>query len=294
MLVALVACSSTPSRAASPSALGDDAITVGSFDFAESEVLAEIYGQALEGGGYKVQRAFDLGPRELVAPALSRGLVELVPEYAGAALLFSSLGASLPTPDARATRDTLARVLEASHVTALAPARAQDANTFVVTGRTAERESLRKLSDLAGVARELTFGGPPECPSRAQCLAGLERVYGLKFKEFVRLDAGGPVTRQALKDGYVDVALLFTTDPSIKRDGLVELVDDRQLQPAENVIPLIRTEVVDRFGTGPRTVIDAVSARLTTGALTELNAQLERGETPAAVAARWLKLEGLR
>ena len=83
----------------------------------------------------------------------------------------------------------------------------------------------------------------------------------MKFKEFVRLDAGGPVTRQALKDGYVDVALLFTTDPAIERDGLVELVDDRGLQPAENVIPLVRTEVVERFGPELVKLIDAVSAR---------------------------------
>jgi osmoprotectant transport system substrate-binding protein len=294
MLVALAACGSTASRVTSASALDDDTITVGSFDFAESEVLAEIYSQVLERGGYRVQRAFGLGPRELVAPALSRGLVELVPEYAGTALQFSSLGASRPTADARATHDSLVRALETSHVTALAPAPAQDANTFVVTRRTAARLGLRKLSDLADVARELTFGGPPECPSRPHCLAGLERVYGLKFKEFVRLDAGGPVTHQALKDGYVDIALLFTTDASIPRDGLVELVDDRRLQPAENVIPLLRTEVIDRFGAGPKQVIDAASARLTTAVLSELNAQIASGMSVAAVATGWLKLEGLR
>jgi osmoprotectant transport system substrate-binding protein len=294
LLVALVACSSTPSEPTSSSALGDDAITIGSFDFAESAVLAEIYSQALEGGGYHVRRAFDLGPRELVAPALARGLVELVPEYAGTALHFSSLGGSLATADVRATHDTLSRVLETRHVTALAPAPAQDANTFVVTRQTADRKRIRTLSDLAGIAHELTFGGPPECPSRAQCLAGLERVYGLKFKEFVRLDAGGPVTRQALKDGYVDIALLFTTDPSIKRDRLVELVDDRHLQPAENVIPLVRTEVVDRFGPGLVKLIDSVSARLTTAVLSDLNAQIASGKTETAVANGWLKAEGLR
>jgi osmoprotectant transport system substrate-binding protein len=294
-LVALASCSSTPSeRSSSSSALGDNAITVGSFDFAESDLLAEVYSQALERGGYHVQRAFHLGPREFVAPALARGLLELVPEYAGAALQFSSLGGRAATGDVRASRDGLVQSLARHHVTALSPAPAQDANAFVVTRETATREGLRTLTDLARVASGLTFGGPPECPSRSQCLLGLERVYGLRFKEFVRLDAGGPVTRQALKDHYVDVALLFTTDPAIARDGFVELVDNRGLEPAENVIPLVRTEVIARFGRKVVNVIDAVSARLTTAALTDLNAQVASGRTMAAVAAGWLKGEDVQ
>jgi osmoprotectant transport system substrate-binding protein len=293
IFVALVGCSSTSSPKTSSSALNDNAITVGSFDFAESEVLAEIYGQALESDGFRVRRAFDLGPRELVAPALTRGLLELVPEYAGTALQFASLGRESPTADVRATRNSLVQTLRERHVTALEPAPAQDANAFVVTRETAARYGLRTLSDVAKFASELTFGGPPECPSRPLCLAGLERVYRLKFKEFVRLDAGGPVTLQALKDRYVDVALLFTTDPAIDRDDLVELADDRDLQPAENVIPLVRTELVERFGPEMVKLVDAVSARLTTAGLSDLNAQIANGKTEAAVAADWLKAENL-
>jgi osmoprotectant transport system substrate-binding protein len=294
ILVALVGCSSSPNRPASSSALSDDAITVGSFNFAESELLAEVYSQALERGGFHVRRAFRLGPRELVAPALSRGLVEFVPEYAGTALTFSSLGSSVPTAGAQATHDSLVRALAQHHVTALAPAPAQDANAFVVTHDTATRLRIRTLSDMARRASTLTFGGPPECPSRRQCLPGLELVYGLRFKDFVRLDTGGPVTRQALKDGYVDVALLFTTDPSIERDHLVELADDRGLQPAENVVPLVRTEVVDRFGPELVSVVDAVSERLTTEELSDLNAKVDSGKTAAAVAAAWLKSASVR
>lgn len=293
ILVALVGCSSTANHPRSSSALGDNAITVGSFNFAESKVLAEIYSQALEGGGFHVVRAFDLGPREFVAPALTRGLLELVPEYAGTSLLFSSLGTKVATADAQETRATLIRTLAASHVTALEPAPGQDANTFVVTSATANRERLHTLSDVARVASELTFGGPPECPTRPQCLAGLEDVYGLKFKSFVRLDTGGPVTRQALQDGYVDVALMFTTDPAIKREGLIELFDDRALQPSENVIPLVRTEAVERFGPEMVKLVDAVSERLTTAAVTDLNARVGRGKSDAVVAAEWLKTEGL-
>jgi len=293
-LVAVAGCTSSARNTATTNALGDNEITVGSFDFTESEVLAEIYSQALEAGGYRVKRAFDLGPRELVSPALSRGLIEFVPEYAGTALHFDSLGKESSTGDVGLTHARLAATLAPNHVTALTPAPAQDANTFVVTRATAARERLRSLSDLAPIASGMALGGPPECPSRPQCLLGLERVYGLKFKQFVRLDTGGPVTRKALEEGYVDIALLFTTDPAIERDRLVELIDDRKLQPSENVVPLLRQEVVDRFGSQVVTLVDAVSARLSTAALTDLNAQVERGQSTAVVASAWLQREGLR
>jgi osmoprotectant transport system substrate-binding protein len=295
-LVALVACTSpSPSPAsASRSALGDDTITVGSFNFAESELLAEIYSQALEGGGYRVRRAFRLGPRELVAPALAQGLVEFVPEYAGTALQFLSLGQASATSAIASTHDALVRTLQRRHVTALASAPAVDANAFVVTRQTADDNRLRKLSDLAAIAPRLTFGGPPECASRALCLLGLQRVYGMRFKEFVGLDAGGPVTRQALRDRHVAVALLFTTDPALTTGGFVELADDLGLQPADNVTPLVRTEVVDRWGPSLVRSIDAVSLHLTTDALRSLNAQVADGREVAVVANSWLKAEVVR
>ena len=246
-LLAAAGCGGAGPRP-SPSALGDDAITVGSFDFAESRLLAEIYSQALERDQFPVQRALSLGPREFVAPALSRGLLEVLPEYAGTALQFHSLGSAAPSVDSSATLVALTRALEGSSLRALAPAPAQDANAFVVTPEVAERFGLRTLSDVARVAPQLTLGGPPECPSRPTCLLGLRQVYGLEFKRFVPLDAGGPVSLQALLAGDVDVALLFTTDPAITQKGLVELVDDRHLQPAENITPLVRTEVVDSVG----------------------------------------------
>jgi osmoprotectant transport system substrate-binding protein len=293
LLLTVLGCASSSSpttgQADSP-ALSDNAITVASFDFAESRLLAEIYSQALEAGGYRVRRAVGLGPREFVAPALSRGLVELVPEYAGAALQFLSLGADAPTASVAATHEALRRAAARGHITTLAPAPAQDANTFVVTRETATDKQLDRLSDLAGVAADLTFGGPPECPTRALCLAGLEEVYGLSFKEFVRLDTGGPVTHQALQNGNVDIALLFTTDPAIGDADLVELADDRGLQPAENITPLIRTEVVDRWGPPLTALIDGVSEGLTTRGLRELNGQVAAdGADLPAIAARWLR-----
>jgi len=291
-MLLLAACSSGSVDPASRVAPNDGTVTVGSFDFAENELLAELYSQALEAGGYDVRRAFKLGPREFVSPALARGLVDLVPEYAGTALAFLSLGSVAPGPDVAATHADLVRTLAQGDLTALAAAPAQDTNTFVLTRPTAERLKVSTLSDLAAAAPQLTFGGPPECPTRPYCLAGLERVYGLRFKEVVPLDAGGPLTRQALHEGGVDVALLFTTDPAVGEDFL-ELVDDRRLQPADNVTPLVRREVVARAGPRLSQVVDSVSGRLSTDALRALNAMVEEGVDVPAVAAAWLRAQGL-
>jgi osmoprotectant transport system substrate-binding protein len=287
-------CSGGSSDRPSASALGDDVITVGSFDFAESRLLAEIYSQALEGGQYRVHRALSLGPREFVTPALSRGLLELVPEYAGTAVQFLSVGTAEPSMDAAVTHDALVRSLAGGPLLALAPSPAQNANAFVVTAQVAQRFGLRTLSDLARAAPQLVLGGPPECPSRPVCLPGLERVYGVAFQRFVPLDPGGPISRQALLAGDVDVALLFTTDAAITQQGLVELVDDRHLQPAENVTPLVRAEVVARWGPGLVALLDDVSQHLTTERLRQLNADVAAGSEPAAVAAEWLATERLR
>jgi osmoprotectant transport system substrate-binding protein len=291
-LAASAACGANANDQPTPSALGDDAVTIGSFDFAESVLLGEVYGQALESKGIAVRREFDLGPRELVAPALDQGLVELVPEYAGTALGFFSLGGQQATADAAATHDALVKSLRGHPITALASAPAQDANTFVVTKAVAEEHGLRTLSDVAGVDDQLTFGGPPECPSRPLCLGGLQSTYHLDFDAVLTLDVAGPKTREALRDGDVDMALLFTTDPAIGSDGLVELTDDRGLQPAENVTPLVRTEVVDRWGPSLVDALDAVSSRLTTEELRNLNARAT-GREAAAVAREWLIQQGL-
>src|SRR4051794_25951319 len=275
--------------AGAPSTLDDDVVTVASFDFAESRVLAEVYSQSLEAAGFTVERAYGLGPREFVGPALDAGLVELVPEYAGTAAEFYSVGAAHADDDVAATHDQLVAALAGDPIVALAPAPGQDANTFVVTRATAQRLHVSTLSDLAHVHARLTLGGPPECPSRPLCLAGLDDVYGLAFDRFLGLDAGGPLTVQALREGHIDVGLLFTTDPILDDPDFVELADDRRLQPAENVTPLIRAELVDRWGTKITGVVDAASAGLTPGAVRGLTREL--GDNAAAVTsvvAAWL------
>jgi osmoprotectant transport system substrate-binding protein len=293
-IASLAACSSAPSPRPSSSALGDDAITVASFNFPESELLADVYATALRKGGYDVRTARALGPRELVDPALARGLVELVPEYSGTALQFLSLGRAKSTPDVAASHARLEQTLRGSTMTALAPSPAQDANAVVVTPATAEKYRLRTVSDLERVAGRLTFGGPPECPSRPLCLQGLRAKYGLHFRSFLTLDAGGPLTRQALEQGQIDVGLMFTTEPLLVNGGLIELRDDRALQPAENVTPLMHRQTVRRFGPELVRLVNRVSSRLTTSELRTLNALVAMGERPSVIASRWVEQEDLR
>jgi osmoprotectant transport system substrate-binding protein len=144
------------------------------------------------------------------------------------------------------------------------------------------------------VAPRLVFGGPPECPERAYCLRGLQRAYGLRFKAFIPLDAGGPLTLQALEAGSIGVALLFTTDPGIPARHLVILADDRGLQPAENITPLVRKDVIVRYGPRLVALLNKISARLDTGTLRALDAQVELdGHGPRPVARAWLRVHGL-
>ena len=269
-------------------------ITVGSFDFPESVLLADMYGDALKAKGFPVRIQPDLGSRELLDPALMNGLIQLVPEYAGSALQVISLGRQSATSDVMATNMALTELMADRGVVAGLPAAAQDANAIVVRAATAARYGLRSIADLARVAPGLVFGGPPECPGRAYCLPGLKQAYGLRFKTFIPLDAGGPLTLQALTAGDVDVALLFSTDPSISARHLMVLADDRGLQPAENVTPLVSRDVVARYGAGLVAALNAVSARLSTVALRALDAQVEiHGQDPRQVAGGWLRAQGL-
>jgi osmoprotectant transport system substrate-binding protein len=268
-------------------------ITVGAFDFPESVLLAHIYGDALKAKGFPVRVLPGLGSRELVDPALMSGLIQLVPEYAGSALQFNSLGRQSATSDVMATSKALTELMADRGVVAGLPAAAQNTNAIVVRAATAARYGLRSIADLARVGPRLTFGGPPECPGRAYCLPGLKQTYGLRFKTFIRLDAGGPLTLQALTEGNVDVALLFSTDPSISARHLVVLADDRGLQPAENVTPLVSRNVVMRYGASLVAALNAVSARLGTAALRALDARVEiHGQDPGRVADSWLRAQG--
>jgi osmoprotectant transport system substrate-binding protein len=268
-------------------------ITVGSFNFPESVLLAHIYASALAAKGFPVRVLPDLGTRELVEPALMTGLVQLVPEYTGSALNFISLGRRPATSNAAQTYRYLARSAARRGLVAAQPAPAQDANAIVVTAATAARYHLRSIADLAK-APPMVFGGPPECAERADCLPGLKRTYGLRFAGFAPTDAAGPLTVQALASGQIGVGLLFTTNPAIPRQKLVILTDNRALQPAENITPVVRRATVDRYGPRLLAALDAVSARLTTPVLRTLNARMELGGLdPRKVADEWLQAQAL-
>jgi osmoprotectant transport system substrate-binding protein len=298
LLIALQPACTLSLQAKGPSSpvvvTGDDEITVASFNFSESELLAEIYAQALESKGFAVRRAMNLGPRELVEPALQRGLIEFVPEYLGTALEFLQPGSQATSADLEASRQRFIEALRTKGVDVLASAPAEDANALAVTAQTAARFGLKTTSDLIRVAPQLVLGGPPECPSRPLCLPGLESTYRLRFKAFKPLDVSGPVTAGELAAGQVDVAVLFTTDGAIPARGFIVLDDDQQLQPAENVTPVVRQEVVARFGPPFTDLIDAISAELTTIVLQGLNRLMSVGpRTPADVAGAWLRSKSL-
>jgi osmoprotectant transport system substrate-binding protein len=267
-------------------------ITVASFDFDESRVLGELYTQAIAARGLRVERLVAAAPREVVQPALEQGLVDVVPEYTGTALEFLNKGAHEASADGDATYARLQAALAPRRLVALQPASAQDQNGIAVSKVTADRLGLASISDLQTRAGTLVFGGPPECPNRPLCLAGLRSTYGLRFKEFRSLDAAGPYTLGALRDGTIGAALVFTTTPALADGDVVLLTDDRQMQPAEHVVPVVRASSLARY---PKLApaLDAVSAQLTTADLVDLNRAVERGEEPAAVAARWLRGHGL-
>jgi osmoprotectant transport system substrate-binding protein len=281
----LTACGGGRTNTAGPGT----AVRVASFDFAESKVLAELYAQALERAGIPVVRRIGLASREEVEPALEQGMVDLVPEYTGTALTFLEAGGQPATSDAPATYGLLQSALASRGVTALVPSPAADQNALAVTRATADRLHLSRVSDLSPVASSLVLGGPPECPQRQFCLPGLTSVYGLRFKSFRPLDTAGPLTVGALQGNEIDVALLFTTTAEVDTAGFVLLEDDRGLQPADNVVPVVRSAVIERYGSRVSDALDRVSAQLTSADLRGLNHQVAvEGRAPADVARGWM------
>ncbi len=288
VLASVAGCGgSTPTQADDTQASG---LRVASFDFAESTLLAELYAQVVEESGVPVVRLGPIGPREIIAPAMELDRIDLVPEYLGTALQY--VGSTEANPDTSSAWAELAERLADRGLTALEPSPAEDKNAIVVTNETARREELANISDLADVVQEQRFGGPAECSDRPLCLLGLERVYGLHFAEFVP-QRSLAFTAEALRRGEIDVGLMFSTASELDDGDLVELIDDLQMQPAENVVPVIRIDAVERWGPELVVAIDAVSHRLTTGDLRTLNKRLADGEPVEEVARSWLQARGL-
>ncbi|MGZ6545946.1 MAG: ABC transporter substrate-binding protein [Actinomycetota bacterium] len=292
LCVAAAGCTGTAPRATRDAAAGSKGtIVVGvSGAFTENQLVAEMYAQMLEHAGYTVERQLDLRSREISQYALESGQIDLKPEYLSSLLLFVDPNADAsndPRQVATSARDLLApRGIEV-----LRPSPAQDTNQFVANAKTAQRFNLTTMTSLAGVAGQLTLGGPPECPQRPFCLTGLRDTYGILFDDFKPLDVGGPQTVAALKSDEVQIGLLFSTDPSIGANGFVPLVDDEHLQDAENITPVIRSE---EASDDVRAALDAVSAALTTRNVTTLVGEVViDGHDIPSVARGFLVAQGL-
>jgi osmoprotectant transport system substrate-binding protein len=258
--------------------------------FAENQIVAEMYAQVLEHAGYTVERQLNLRSREISQNALESGQIDLKPEYLSSLLLFLDRNAQGSSDPADVAGQD-GRLLRPRGITLLTPSPAQDSNVFVANAKTAEQLNLTTMSSLVPVAGQLTLGGPPECPQRPFCMPGMRSVYGMLFNDFVPLDAGGAQTVAALNSDAVQIGLLFSTDPSIGQNGFVPLVDDKHLQNAENLTPVIRSE---RLSREVRRLLDAVSARLSTEKMTDLvgNVVID-GQDVASVARAFLTENGL-
>ncbi|GLZ05368.1 glycine/betaine ABC transporter substrate-binding protein [Actinomadura sp. NBRC 104412] len=267
---------------------GGSAITIGGADFPESGLLGEIYAQALEAKDVKVTRKFGIGSREVYYNQVKSGAIQVFPEYNGALLahIDQENPASTTQEVDAALRQKLPPELEV-----LTPSQAEDKDSLVVTKATADKYRLTKIDDLKSVAGELIVGGPPEFKTRQQGLVGLEKVYGLKFKQFKSLDTAGPITVSNLQKGQVQAADLFSTDPAIQKNGFVALQDTKNVFGAQNVLPLVyKSKVNDTV----RATLNAVSAKLTTAGLLEMNAEMSEKKTdPETVAKNWLTKNGL-
>jgi osmoprotectant transport system substrate-binding protein len=283
LVLALGACS----PAATGSTSRPTTIRFASYDFTENQTLVEVYAEAARRRGLPVSVQHGIGTREVVAPALQQGVVDVVVDYLGTALQFARpADKELPVEPAQ-MRAALGRTLVGRGVSVLQPAQAEDQNGFAVTTAFSTEHRVFRLSQLASLAPKLTFGGPPECPDRPFCLQGLEHTYGLRFGQ-VRGMPSRAATVEALVSGQIDVGLLETTDARLASSPVTLLSDDRGLQPRENVVPLVRTAAIDRWGEDLRTALDDVSAQLTTGDLVLLNQSVEiGGMTPGEAAAKW-------
>jgi glycine betaine/choline ABC-type transport system substrate-binding protein/predicted Ser/Thr protein kinase len=264
-------------------------VTVGSANFAESTLLAEIYAQALEEHGYRVTRKFGLGDRETYYDQVKSGDIDVIPEYVGA--LAASLDQSATATTYDQVRAELGRVLP-PRLAVLNSASAEDRDSVTVTRRTADRYGLHSIADLKPYAGEMVLGGSPEFQIRHQGLVGLRGTYGLSFGGYQPFATDDRATIiEQLKDGHIQAANLFATEPAIAEDDFVVLSDPKHLFSAQNVTPLIYRSSLSAPG---RAALNAVSARLTTSALLHMNVRNLSDDVPARQVARdWLRQAGL-
>ena len=293
--VSLSACGSSSGSAGgnplAPSANSNGSvITVGSNNFSESTILADIYGHALAAKGFQVKYHPNIGSREISYGMMKSGALSLMPEYNGALLAYldpKAVGTSTADADAKAAAK-LAPTLQL-----LNPSAAEDKDSLTVNAKTAKALGLTAsstISALAKVANTLVIGGSPEFQTREQGLVGLKGTYGLTFKGYKSLDPGGALTESALQNDNVQIADIFTTDALIQKNGWVTLTDDKSLFGFQNVVPLANKSLPS----GAADILNQVSSKLTTAGLMQLDAQVgAQGADPGNVADTWLKANGI-
>jgi osmoprotectant transport system substrate-binding protein len=285
-VVALSGCASSSSTlgGGTGGSTTKTAIIVGSANFPENEILADIYGQALEANGFAVTYKLNIGARAAYVPALEKGEVNFIPEYSGSILAFLSKSATASSSaDVKAALDA---ALPAS-LKALEPSKAADSDSLNVTPEFAAKNSLVSIADLAKL-KSVTIAANPEFQTRPDGIKGLQSVYGLKNLKFTAIsDGGGPKTLKQLLAGTVDVADIYSTTPSILANKLVTLTDPKSLFASQEVIPIVSSDKVSAKLTD---ILNKVSAALTTEDLLALNAEVsgDAKTDPAAAAKAWL------
>jgi len=270
---------------------GNVSLTIGSKNFPEQEILGEIYAQALTAAGYKVKSALDLGSETVALKAVKGGQISGYPEYASTALTsFFGLEPEEVPSDATEAWEKANEEFEKEGLTAFEPTPFASANAVGTLKKTAEKYGLKTVSDLEGVSEELSLYGSPECRQRIDCLAGLEKLYGLKFKSFTPVDIS--LRYNVLNKGQADLSILFTTDPqlSAEKNKYVILEDDKHVFPAGNVIFVTTQKVAEEAGPDYEKTILQVQEGLTLKVMQELDARVElEKESPKAAAKAYLE-----
>ncbi|MCT9869951.1 ABC transporter substrate-binding protein [Paenarthrobacter aurescens] len=287
--ITLSACGGGDPMSTSNTAAGasGDSIIVGSADFPESQLIAKIYAEALKAKGVEVTEKPSIGSREVTIPALKDGSIDLMPEYGGALLQY--LDSATKAVSSEDVAKELTTKIPAG-LTVLTASEAEDKDVLAVKKDIADQYKLKTIEDLQPVAKELVLGGPPEWKTRLNGVAGLKSVYNLEFKEFSALDAGGPLTLNALLSGQVQVADLFSTDPALAENNLVALEDNKNLFLSENIVPVINEK---KSTDAVKETLDKVSAALTTEDLIKMNGRVAKFEDIGEIAKEWLKTKNL-
>jgi osmoprotectant transport system substrate-binding protein len=290
--------SAAASTAPSTAALTPADIKIGSDDFYESSVVAEMWAQVLEAKGFKVDRHFNIGARQVRQPALEQGQIDLVPEYVGSGLGYYDK--TKTSGDGQKNHDELQTIVagKGGGLTVFNISPGEDTNAFVVRGDTATQFNLAKISDLAAQQANLTWGLPADCDTNPLCQGALKDGYGFTYPPAKRkaLDACSAPMAQALQGKAIDIAELCSTQPAIGQFGFKVLEDDKKTQPAENIAAMVRDDYLAKVGDKAafQALLDAVTAKLTTDELTKLGVaiQVDHKDIPA-VATQWLKDNGL-